>query len=155
MGSSTFLSWALGIECHPELGRARSNATATRRPGTRRVLRARTYLRRTSDTGMGSATHCPSPPRRRCRRTRTAAGCPIEAALSPWPAFALCQGLGLWPLLARLLIANLINAQRGEAGKRGNCEPHPAEPRRGRHPSLAPGVDFRAQGKDHVSNTSY
>lgn len=37
-------------------------------------------------------------------------------------------GPGLWPLLARLLIANLINAQRGEAGKPGNCEPHPADP---------------------------
>lgn len=112
-------------ERHPELRLVGPSATATQRPGTRRIPRVHTYLRRTSGTGRGSATHCPNPRRRRYRRKRTAADCPIEAVPSPCPALARSSsGPGLWPRLARLLIANLINAhERGEAGKWGAVSP--------------------------------
>lgn len=98
------------------------------RPGPLGTGGARTHLRRTSGTGRGSATHCPGPRRTRCRRTRTAAGCPTAAALCPWPRSAARGGVGARPPgaptrplrpgdgpaplprpLAGFLIANLIN----------------------------------------------
>lgn len=55
-------------------------------------------------------------------------------------------GPGLWPLLARLLIANLINAQRGEAGKRGTASPTPPTPA-GKTPLLGTGCGLKSAGK--------
>lgn len=105
--------------------------------GRGREREPRTHLRRTSGTGRGSATHCRGPRRTRCRRTRTAAGWPTAAALSPWPRSSRARfppgrrlrGSGAPPPgarrpaparpgggpappprpLARFLIANLIN----------------------------------------------
>lgn len=69
---------------HPDAARSCAERRARERRAGARSRGAGTHLRRTSGTGRGSATRCPGPRRTRCTRTRTAAGWPTAAALSPW-----------------------------------------------------------------------